>query len=171
MSKRAVLPNRPTDELLVRAQLALGLSHRRFGEAIGISERTSQRWVGTTSKPTIRQLCTLAALVYPRDAALASMLAEAASETLESLGIAPPPPPAVAPAPTPAPLAPHLVADLVVCAAASAGGIVPSAARAAVSALFVRMRELGLSVEDVEAALAASAATPQGSNVSRSVSR
>ena len=148
MSNNAVFPNRPTRELVVRAQILLGLSHRKFGKALGASERTAARWAAGHSSLSVTRLCELAALVYPHDVALASAIAEAASETLPSLGLA------VAPSASP-PLAAHLAADLVVYAAADAAGAPPRAARAALLAAFARARELGLSVDEVEKALAA----------------
>ena len=151
----ALFANRPTGPLVTRAQLALGMTHRQFGEALGSSERTSLRWASGSARPTVRQLCALAKLVYPRNQALAASLAEASSETLVSLGIVAPPAPIAPPAPPPAPpLAPHLVADLVVCAAADAIGAAPSTARTALLAAFRRAREMGLGVEEVEKALA-----------------
>jgi hypothetical protein len=159
MKQSAVFPNCRTDALVARAQAALRMTHRQFGEALGASERTSLRWASGKADVTVRQLCTLAALVYPRDAALASALAAASSETLESLGIVPPArAPALAPSSVAA-LAPHLVADLVVCAAADALGAAPSTAREALLAAFARARELGLSVAEVERALVARAAS------------
>jgi hypothetical protein len=127
------------------------MTHRQFGEALGASERTSLRWIAGRSTVTIDRLHALARLVHPRDPALAAVLAEASSETLESLGIVPPSPP-----PRPA-LPAHLVADHLVCAAADAFGGAPSAARAALRAAFGRALEMGLSVEEVVKALAASA--------------
>lgn len=163
MPAPATLPNRSTHSLVVRAHLALGMTHRQFGEALGSSERTSLRWTRGSASITVSQLRKLAALMYPRDATLAEEVANAASETLESLGIVAPPPPApqVAPA-APAPLAPaaperlapHLIADLVVCAAADALGAVPATTRAGLIAAFARAAELKLSVAEVLEALA-----------------
>jgi transcriptional regulator with XRE-family HTH domain len=155
MKDSAVFPNRPIRPLVARAQLALGMTHRQFGGALGLSERTSLRWARGSSSMLLPQLRTLAELVYPKDPTLAAAIAEACSETLVSLGIVAPPAPGPAPAPR---LAPHLVADLVVCAAADALGAAPSTAQAAVLAAFTRARELGLSVAEVEKALAARAA-------------
>ena len=112
MKQPALFPNRPTRPLVARAQFVLGMTHRTFGEALGSSERTAARWARGSSSVSVEQLCTLARLVYPQDPELAASLAEASSETLESLGIVRPPPPPPAPAPAPAsPLAPHLVAE------------------------------------------------------------
>jgi hypothetical protein len=155
MKPRALFPNRPVGHLVVRAQRTLGMTHRMFGEALGMSERTALRWASGRSSLSVPRLCKLAGLVHPRDASLAASIAEAASETLDSLGIVAPPPPVAPPVPAPAPLAPHLVADLVVCAAADALGAAPSATRGALLAAFGRARELGLRVGEVEKALGA----------------
>jgi hypothetical protein len=92
----------------------------------------------------------LATLVFPRDRAIAEELAAAAGHTLESLGLeaaavvaAPPPPPPS-----------RLVVDAVVCVAADALGATPATVRGALHAAFRRARELGLSLQDVEDALA-----------------
>ena len=148
MKTRVMFANRPTAALVAKAQQTLGMTHRAFGQALRSSERTAARWAAGRSSLSVSQLCTLARLVHPRDPALAASLAEASSETLESLGI-------VTPGWAPAPLAPHLIADLIVCAAADALGTAPSAARGALLAAFSRAREMGLSVADVEQALAA----------------
>jgi len=126
------------------------MTHRQFGEALGMSERTSLRWAAGRSSVGVTQLRSLAGLVHSRDAALAALLAAACSETLESLGI-------VAPAPPPAPsvasvLATPYLADLVACAAADAIGVAPAVARTALQAAFKRAKEMGLRAEDVETA-------------------
>ncbi|MGO9713159.1 MAG: hypothetical protein ACLQBL_30145 [Polyangiaceae bacterium] len=160
MKEPALFPNRPTGELVARAQQALGMTHRQFGEALGASERTSLRWASGRSSLAIMHLRELAKLTHPKNASLAQSIAEACSETLESLGIVAPSPPE--PAPPPPPLAPHLAADLVVYAAADALGSAPKAARTALLAAFTRARELGVRIEDLESALAApAAATPK----------
>jgi hypothetical protein len=154
MKSRASLSNQPTSSLVSRAQKTLGMSHRVFGQELGASERTAARWAAGHSALTVAQLSTLARLVHPHDPELASSLAASAGETLESLGI-------VAPAPAPAlTLPPHVVADLIACAAADVLGSAPSAVRGALLAAFARARELGLSVADVEQAL--SAREPKG---------
>jgi hypothetical protein len=168
MKTRAVFANRPTSGLVARAQRTLGLGHREFGKALGSSERTAARWAAGRSRLALPQLRDLARLVYPKDAALAEEIASAASETLESLGIvapAPPPPVVVAP---PAPDA-NVLVDVVVCAAADALSMAPSAVRGALLAAFGRARELGLSAGDVEEAIGArlkASAPPSGAGKS-----
>jgi transcriptional regulator with XRE-family HTH domain len=151
MSQKAIFPNRPTGALVARAQARLGMTHRQFGEALGASERTATRWAAGRSSVGVPKLRTLARLVHPRDPALAAELAEATSATLESLGIVAPP----APAPAPPAADASVLVDVVVCAAADALSMAPSAVRGALLAAFARARELGLSVEDVEKAIGA----------------
>jgi len=148
MKNDAVFPNRPTRALVGRAEGALGMTHRQFGVALGASERTAARWHAGSSSIGIQALRKLAVLVYPRNAALAAEIAAACSETLASLGV-------VVPAPVFPRLAPHLMADLVLCAAAEAAAVPPATARAALFAAFARMKEVGLTVAEMESALAA----------------
>jgi DNA-binding XRE family transcriptional regulator len=142
--------NRDVTELMVRARIALGMTQGEFGDALGSSQRTASRWDAGESQPSVPQVCTLAAFVYPKDSSLARELAAAASETLESLGIvqAPAPSPPLPPLPTP------LLVDAVVCAAADVLQTAPSTLRGALHAAFGRARALRLTVDDVEKALA-----------------
>jgi transcriptional regulator with XRE-family HTH domain len=149
----AVFFNRPIHGLLMRARQLLGMSQADFGELLQVSRRTAARYEYGHSEPTIAQVKELARLVHDRgDPALATELADATSETLESLGIAPrakPPEPFTPPA--------RLLVDAVVCAAADALEAAPGTmrgTRAAVLAAFRRARELRLPVEEVEKGLA-----------------
>jgi hypothetical protein len=156
-AKKPTFPNQPTDVLLARAHMALGMSQGQLGGALGVSRRTVSRWYKRGALLGMSQLHALARLVHARDPQLAAEIAWTASETLESLGIvAPPPPPSPPPAapPPPPPLPTNLVVDAVVCAAAESLGMAPTAVRAALFAAFKRTRELRLRLEDVEAALA-----------------
>ncbi|HEY2511362.1 MAG TPA: helix-turn-helix transcriptional regulator [Polyangiaceae bacterium] len=156
MSKpRALFLNQPAGPLLARAHRTLGMTQGQLGNALGVSERTVSRWYQRGPSVTVRQFCKLAALVYPRDPALARELAEAASETLESLGLVAPAPvvPASAPAPAPPPVPVAVLIDAVVCAAAEALDLSPGRVRSAVRAAFRRARELHLTIEQVDAAL------------------
>ena len=145
MPTGAVFANRPVTPLLSRAQHALGMTNEQFGKALGASKRTAARWAAGQSSVSVAQLHALARLVHARNPALAAEVAAAARETLESLGI-------VAPRPS---LTPDLVADAVVCAAGDALDLPLSSVRAVVLAAFQRAGELGLSIADVTAALAA----------------
>ena len=138
--------------LFIQAQHALHVNQEQLGRHLGASKRTVSRWVARRASPTITQVTKLAKLVFPTDPALAAQLAVAADETLESLGLVVPPlPPPVAP---PAPELPRrLIVQAVVCAAADALEAPPAKVRPAVLAAFRVARELGMSVEQVEAAL------------------
>jgi hypothetical protein len=149
--------------LMVRGMLALGLGHRRFGELLGTSERTSQRRAAGLSHPTTKQLATLARHVHARDAVLAARIANAIGESLESLGIVAPPPPAPEPAPpppvvqlVPVQLAPppEQLAELVVCALADAMDVSPRVTRPLLRTAFARARDLGVDLASAAVALA-----------------
>jgi hypothetical protein len=139
--------------LLVRAGQTLRLTNKELAETLGCSRRTIQRWIARETSMVSAELCHLAKLVHPTDAALAAELATNAHETLETLGLvrplAPPPPPA-------APRLPPLrqISHAVVCVAAEAMNLPPSALRPALYAAFRCARELGLSVEEAEKGLA-----------------
>jgi transcriptional regulator with XRE-family HTH domain len=143
--------NRPVKGLVARAQTALGMTHEQFGTALGSSKRTAARWAAGMSRPSVPQVRKLACLVYPGDAELAAELASAASTTLVGLGLVQPPAPVVLAASLPR----GLVIDAVVLAAADAAVAAPRTVRVTLLAAFRRARELGLTVEDVETALAA----------------
>jgi transcriptional regulator with XRE-family HTH domain len=146
----ALLLNRPVTALLVLARQALGMTQEQFGLALGVSHRTASRWEAGQSTPVPAEVSKLAAMVYPKDSKLAAELAAAASETLESLGIVAPLGPPAPPPPLPTPL----LVDSVVCAAADALDAAPMTLRGALFAAFRRARELRLSVDEVEKALA-----------------
>jgi hypothetical protein len=149
---------RSTRELVALAQRALGMTHAKFGVALGASQRTSARWAAGQSSLTPRQLGEVARLVHARDAGLAAEIARAAGESLESLGIVGPPPPAppAAPAKTSpdAKAARRFAVDSVVCAAAEAIDVGPAAVRQALLAALTRARQMGLRAEEVEEVLA-----------------
>ena len=144
------LLNRNITELVVRSRMALGLSQRKFGELLGASERTAARWDAGQSSLGVVNACKLAQHVYAVDPSLAAQLAAAANQSLESLGLVPPAAAQAAAAALPAPL----IVDSVVCVAADALAVAPEAVRGALHAAFRRARELRLTLEDVEKALA-----------------
>ena len=142
----------PSAALYVKSQVALGKTQVGLARMLGISRRTAQRWVAHGVPAS--GLAKLARLVHPRDPGLAATLATRAGRTLGELGIVqpqPPAPPALSPPPRAPP--PAIVVDAVVCAAADALDTSPREVRGAVRAAFARAREIGLTVEDVEAAL------------------
>jgi len=151
--------NRSITHLLFRARQTAGMSQDAFGDSLGVSKRTVSRMETGRAMLSPFQACTLARMVHARDAALAAELAAAASETLESLGLVAKAPALVAPpaatvAPPAAAVPPHLVVDAVVCVAADALAAAPNTVRTALYAAFKRARELRLTVDDVENALA-----------------
>ena len=111
--------------LMVHAHHALRMTQREFGELIGVSERTIQRWTASTPGFTPGQLKTLATALYPVHPPLAARFAALARETLESLGLVVPPPPkpsAMATPSLPPSIAP-LLADGLLYALAEAVGL------------------------------------------------
>jgi transcriptional regulator with XRE-family HTH domain len=163
------VPGREAVSLIIRAQMALGLTQEQVGARLGASRRTVSRWIGHQSSPTIDHLTTLARIVHSTDAALAAQLAAEAGQTLQSLGLVQPmprfePPPAASPhppAPPPRAVPPvALLVESIVCAAAETLQVAPSGVREALRSAFARARGLGLTVEEVDAALSPPAAVP-----------
>ena len=148
-------PQLPLRHVLSLARARLGMSQREFGPALFLSHRTASRWDTGRSVPVASTLRHLAALLVPVDLALAQEVAAHANETLEELGLVAPAPPPEAPRPPPRPpvTADDLV-DAVLCAVAEASDVSPRALRPVLHAAFKRARELGLTVDEVEAALA-----------------
>jgi transcriptional regulator with XRE-family HTH domain len=155
-------PRISSAQLLVEGRRALGMSQRQFGPALGWSHRTATRWDAGYSPPSEDALRKLAGLLLPVDRALAEQAAAHIGETLESLGLVaptPPAPPPAPPAPPPAPPAAPVAStadlvDVVVCAAAEATDASPRAIRSLLYVAFRRARQIGLTVEQVEGALA-----------------
>ncbi len=140
---------------LARRALHVG-SQGDFGEMMGVSRRTGQRWETGRADPSWNKICQMARMVDPHDAALATQLAQAAGQSLVSLGLVkPPPPPEPAPPPGPPPAAAEDLVDAIVCAAAEAINLPPRDVRPALLAAFARARRLGLAIETVETTLGA----------------
>jgi len=148
-----------TRELMARAQTALGVSQEKMGKLIGVSRRTIIRYQQRGGILFPGKWETLARACYPRDRALAIVLAARAGATLVDLGLEQPPPPPAPPAPPspapeasapkrPAPLPEHML-DSILCAAASAMQASPQAASPPVFAAFERAVALGMSCEEV----------------------
>jgi transcriptional regulator with XRE-family HTH domain len=150
MRSKALILNRSITPFVIAGRRALGLSQAQLAAALGSSKRTAARWEAGRATLAPWQACQLARLVHRVDPAIAAEVADAAGETLESLGL-------VAPAATPAappPPATSLVVDAIVCVAADVLMTTPKTVREALHAAFRRARELRLSVEEVENALA-----------------
>jgi transcriptional regulator with XRE-family HTH domain len=147
-----VVPGREVTVLLINAQRALNLSQRQLAESLGLSVRTMGRWQAGRTSPHLDLLKKLAAMVHPHDAALASALAVEAGTTLEALGLvarraeAPQAPPARAFPPV------ALIVDSVVHAATEAQRT-EAPMREVLRAAFERARGIGLSIDEVCAAL------------------
>ncbi len=134
------------------------MTQGEFGLAVGSSQRTAARWDAGQAQPYPSELRQLAVLLHPRDRNLASEVADAIDETLESLGLemppaAPPPPAPQAPPPPGAKARTEDFVDLVVLAAVEQSGSLPAAVRPWLHAAFKRAGELGLGVDMVESAL------------------
>jgi transcriptional regulator with XRE-family HTH domain len=153
--------------LLGRAREALGLTQNELAETLGVARRTVNRWEGKESTPAVDQLRQLARAVYAKDRALAADIAAEGNATLEGLGLvertggapgASRVDPSSAP---PRPFPPiDLMIDSVVHVASQAlaaqlhGDEPVLRVRAALRAAFERARGLGLTLEEVAAALA-----------------
>lgn len=137
---------RSKSDLLIEARRTLGLTREQFGELLHSSKRTVARWEVGESSPATMDLFDLARHIYPRNAKLAEEIALAGGATLEKIGIVT--------APSLPSIPGHVLADAILCAAADALKAVPETVRTAVLAAFKRARELRMTVEDVERALA-----------------
>jgi transcriptional regulator with XRE-family HTH domain len=138
-------------QMLSLARSRLGMSQREFGPALFASHRSASRWETGHSAPDSAGLRRLAELLVAVDRGLAEEAAAHANETLEGLALVAP---AVVPEPPRPPVAARDLAEAVLCAAAEAGDTSPRALRPVLHAAFKRARELGLSVGEVELALA-----------------
>jgi transcriptional regulator with XRE-family HTH domain len=175
-------------ELLRKMGSTLGMFHGELADVLGVSRRTVSRWGQDGARLRLDQVAKVAELAYAHDPSLAAEIAAAAGETLVTLGLeaaappepraapeppmhpeppmppelppivaAPPPPPVV---PAPPRVAPQNLVDAVVCAAAEALDVSPRVVRPGLLAAIRCAREVGLTVEEMEAAL--SAARPGG---------
>ena len=143
--------------LVARTRMELGLTQGDVAKACFVARRTVARWESAHSTPTVEQLRKLARMAYPKEPRLAAELAAEGDTTLEALGLvapapAPPPPPRAFP-PVP------LLVEAVVHVAANVLAAQPEAdpvalARAILYAALERARELGLTTDEMRAALA-----------------
>jgi hypothetical protein len=137
-------------EALTRMGITLGMHHGTIAQALGVSRRSVSRWALEGVRLPRSQLVPIAELALARRPDLAAEIAALAGETLESLGLVPAPP-----AQTLGPLPPHKLADLVVFAAAEACDVSPRAVRPGLLAAVRTAREVGLTLETLEALLTA----------------
>jgi len=142
-----------TVSLVGRARIVLGMTQKDFGEALGASHRSAQRWDAGASEPGTHQLQNLVRLLYAKDAALATQIADVIRETPASLGIVEPALPSPVGAP-PRPRPPtELIVESIVCAAAEALAVPPATVRPALRAAFQRAKAMELTVDEVDAVL------------------
>jgi len=126
--------------LVVQSRMALGLSQREFGDLLGRSERTIQRWEdrGTTFIPwEVETLARALHLVRPD---LAAEVAARGDTSLEQLGLA---------AASGTPTSTTASIEAVVRAAAHVLGVSPETIRPALATAFARARDAGLDVQTV----------------------
>jgi transcriptional regulator with XRE-family HTH domain len=136
-----------------RYRQALGMNQNQLAQALGASRRTGQRWTKGHASLYQHHYEKLAELLVGKDFEAAAHAARLAGTTLEAMGLVSPPPPVVPFVPFTA--APEDVVDSVVCVAAEAANLTPSAMRPALLAAFTRARRLGLTFESAEKALLA----------------
>jgi transcriptional regulator with XRE-family HTH domain len=149
-----VKPRLTFGHMLVVARQALQMSQREFGPALGASHRTASRWDAGNAQPTESQLRSLVQLLAPVNPELATEAAAHIGETLENLGLAPyAPQPAVSATAETLRSAKDLV-DIVVCAAAEAADTSPRTMRPVLYVAVRRARQVGLTLEQIEQALA-----------------
>jgi transcriptional regulator with XRE-family HTH domain len=142
--------------VLAEARVALGMSQRRFGEALGSSQRTAARWDAGQSTPDLVSCRNLVPLLLPEHRDLAIEVAAWANDRVVEYGPGGPIEiPAAAPsgptATTRLPL--RETVDLVVLAAVEETGVLPATVRPLLHRALQRARELGLTLDALEAAL------------------
>jgi transcriptional regulator with XRE-family HTH domain len=167
-----VVGNQESRALVGRARIALGRSQKELGAMCGASLRSAHRWEGGASTPSPDQFLTLARAVFPVDEKLSGDLARRAGSSLLEMGLVQPPAPSPVAAvlPPPAPAAPPtrpfppvaLMLDSVLVAASDGaesrglGGMPRAALREVLRAAFARAKALGLTLDEVNGALAVS---------------
>lgn len=130
-----------SNTLVVHCRMALQLTQQEFGDMVGITKRTVQRWETRGAILTPTNVEALARALHPVQSHLATQVAAAAGTTLHELGIVPP---------APQQASGHSDAlEALVGAAADAMGVSVDAIRPALAAAFARADEAGLDVHTV----------------------
>jgi UDP-N-acetylmuramyl pentapeptide synthase len=130
------------------------MHHGTLAEHLGVSRRSVSRWTSEGTRLSRAQIEVVARLAYREDAGLAAEIAQAAGETLVSLGLEAADVAARGASPAPAKPSIHpKLADAVVCAAAEAIDVSPRLARRALLAALASAREVGMTMEELERAL------------------
>jgi hypothetical protein len=142
-----------SNNLLIQCRMALGLTQQEFGEIVGLTKRTIQRWEerGATLIPS--EIEALARALHPVRPDLAEQIVATVATTLDRLGIVP--------AGATSPMAMSDPIASVVRAAADVMGVPPDAIRPAIAAAFVRAHEVGLDVRAVAEKLGRGETTPE----------
>ena len=130
-----------SDSLLIQCRMAMGLTQQEFGEIVGLTKRTIQRWEERGASLIPSEVEALARALHPVRPDLAAQIAATVDTTLDRLGIVT--------AGAASPMAMSDPIDSVVHAAADVMGVTPDAIRPAIAAAFVRAREVGLDVQAV----------------------
>jgi transcriptional regulator with XRE-family HTH domain len=141
-----------SSSLVIQCRIALGLTQQEFGDMVGCTKRTVQRWEDRGALLVQPEAEALVRAVHPARPDLAEQIAAALEMTLEQLRVAPreaASPMAMSDPPDPI--------DSVVRAAAEAIGVTPDAILPAIAAAFERARDAGLDVQTVADRLRAAA--------------
>jgi transcriptional regulator with XRE-family HTH domain len=155
-------------ETLRRCRVAAGLSKKALAERLRLTPQSIARWEDDYRSPSSGALRNLVRLFYEINPALAQAIADAAGEPLATFGILPraeptavatPPIVMAPPSPPSPPISPRHAADSVVCAASEDREMPLAEARLVLLAGFRRAKEMGLTVEMVEAGLALAASS------------
>jgi DNA-binding XRE family transcriptional regulator len=172
------MPFHPSPEvhaLLGRARSLLQLSQSEMGDRFGSSRRTVSRWESGGATPGNAQIHDIVRAVHPRDAKLAAALAAETGTTLEAMGLVRPPPPPPAPGPPSPPPRPFppipLVVDSMVLAAMEAFDPSSPDVRRMLRAACARARAMGLTIEEIDDALASQNAPNAGPKPSQGQTR
>jgi len=128
-----------TKTLVVECRMALGLTQTEFGNILGRTKRTVQRWEDSGALLIPQEVEALARALHPVRPDLAEKVAVATHTTLDTLGIRP----TAGVSPDSDPI------ESVVRAAAEAMGVSGEAIRPAIAAAFARAHEVGLDVQAV----------------------
>jgi transcriptional regulator with XRE-family HTH domain len=160
--------------LVLLSRQALGLTQGELASMMRVARRTAGRWEARRSTPSVAQLAQIARAVHPRDAGLAKEIAAETGTTLEALGLAVK---ALPPSPPPRRFPPvDLMTDSIVFAARQAfeetqGKDGTQTFVAALRAAFARAKGLGLTIEEVDAALTPRAAVKATEGADRKAKR
>jgi transcriptional regulator with XRE-family HTH domain len=132
-------------ELVVQCRLALQLTQQQFGDMVGCTKRTIQRWEERGALVLVGQAHAIAVALRGSHPELAQQVAASMDMTLDQLAAYQPDSGA---SPRMDPI------ESIVYAAAEAMGITPDVARPGVAAAFERARELDVTVYTVANRLA-----------------